>query len=122
MLLLCLAAGCKAQITPPSAPDPVLNRRIEVLVRSQVELPADFTLSIVARQPSKCAGYEKLPITIIHSGKTQEFDFLISNDNTKLLHMDTMDLTKDPADAISLAGRPIRGNPAAKETGGNFDD
>jgi protein-disulfide isomerase len=122
MLLLCLAAGCKAQITPPSAPDPVLNRRIEVLVRSQFELPADVTLSIGARKPSQFAGYETLPITIIHSGKTQEFDFLISNDNTKLLHMDTMDLTKDPADAIPVAGRPIRGNPAAKVTVVNFDD
>jgi protein-disulfide isomerase len=38
------------------------------------------------------------------------------------MHMDTLDLTKDPADAISIAGRPIRGNPAAKVTVINFDD
>jgi protein-disulfide isomerase len=122
MLLLCLAAGCKAQIAPPSAPDPTLNRRIEVLVRSQFELPADCTLSIGARKPSEFAGYETLPIAIMHNGKTQEFDFLISNDNTKLLHVDSMDLTKDPADAIPVAGRPIRGNPNAKVTVVNFDD
>jgi protein-disulfide isomerase len=79
-------------------------------------------LSIGARKPSQFAGYETLPITIVHNGKTQEFDFLISDDNTKLLHMDTMDLTKDPADAIPIAGRPIRGNPAAKVTVVNFDD
>lgn len=122
MLLLCLAAGCKAQNAPPSAPDPTLNRRIEVLVRSQFELPADVTLSIGARKPSQFTGYETLPIIIVHNGKTQEFDFLISDDNTKLLHMDSMDLTKDPADAIPIAGRPIRGNPAAKVTVVNFDD
>ena len=100
----------------------MLDRRIEVLVRSQFELPADVTLSIGARKPSQFAGYEALPITITHNGKAQEFDFLISDDNTKLLHMDSMDLTKDPADAIPIAGRPIRGNPAAKVTVVNFDD
>ena len=49
-------------------------------------------------------------------------DFLISTDSTKLIHLDTFDLTKDPADAIPIAGRPIRGNPAAKVTVINFDD
>jgi protein-disulfide isomerase len=122
MLLLCLTAGCKAQVAPPSAPDPALNRRIEVLVRSQFDLPADVTLSIGARKPSQFTGYETLPITIVHNGKPQEFDFLISDDNTRLLHMDSMDLTKDPADAIPVAGRPIRGNPDAKVTIINFDD
>jgi len=122
MLLLGLTVGCKAQIASPSAPDPVLNRRIEVLVRSQFDLPADVTMSIGARKRSQFTGYETLPIMITHSGKAQEFDFLISDDNTKLLHMDSMDLTKDPADAIPIAGRPIRGNPVAKVTVVNFDD
>jgi protein-disulfide isomerase len=122
LLLLGLTAGCKAQITPPSAPDPALNRRIDILVRSEFDLPADVTLSVGARKPSQFTGFETLPITITHNGKPQVFDFLISEDNTKLLHMDSMDLTKDPADAIPLAGRPIRGNPAAKVTVVNFDD
>jgi protein-disulfide isomerase len=122
MLLLGLTAGCKAQIAPPSAPDPALNRRIEVLVRSEFDLPADVTFNIGARKPSQFTGYETLPITITHNGKAQEFDFLISDDSTKLVHMDSLDLTKDPADAIPIAGRPIRGNPAAKVTVVNFDD
>jgi protein-disulfide isomerase len=122
LLFLGLAAGCKAQTPPPSVPDPALNRRIDILVRSQFELPPNVDLTIGARKPSQFAGYETLPITILHNGKSSEFDFLISNDNTKLIHMDTMDLTKDPADAISIAGRPIRGNPSAKVTVINFDD
>ena len=92
------------------------------MVRSQFDLPADVTLNIGARKPSQFTGYETLPIIITHSGKAQEFDFLISDDSTKLIHMDTVDLTKDPADAIPVAGRPIRGNPAAKVTVINFDD
>ncbi len=122
MLLLGLTIGCKAQTNPPSAPDPALNRRIEVLVRSEFELPADADLNIGARKPSAFTGYETLPVTITHSGKVSEVDFLISNDNTKLVHMDSLDLTKDPADAIPIAGRPIRGNPNAKVTVVNFDD
>lgn len=122
LLFLGLTVGCKAQTAPPAAPDPALNRRIEIMVRSEFDLPADITLSIGARKPSQFTGYETLPITIVHNGKPQVFDFLISDDSTKLIHMDTVDLTKDPADAIPIAGRPIRGNPAAKVTVVNFDD
>lgn len=122
LLALGLVLGCKAQNPPPSAPDPALNRRIEILVRSQFGLPADVDLSIGARKPSQFTGYETLPITITHHGKAQVFDFFISDDSTKLMHMDTMDLTKDPAEAIPINGRPIRGNPSAKVTIINFDD
>jgi len=122
LLILGLAVGCKAQVPPPAAPDPALNRRIEIMVRSEFDLPADVTLNIGARKPSQFAGYETLPIVITHNGKAQVFDFLISIDSTKLIHMDTVDLTKDPTDNIPIAGRPIRGNPAAKVTVVNFDD
>jgi protein-disulfide isomerase len=122
LLAVGLTVGCKAQNTPSSPSDPVLNRRIEVQVRSQFDMPADYEVSIGARKPSAFTGYETLPITITHASKSQVIDFLISTDNTKLIHLETMDLTKDPADAIPIAGRPIRGNPAAKVTVINFDD
>ena len=122
MLLLGLALGCKAQNPPPSAPDPALDHRIEILVRSEFDLAADATLTMGARRPSSFAGYETLPVVITQRGATQEIEFLISNDNTKLVHMDSMDLTKDPANSIPIAGRPIRGNPNAKVTVVNFDD
>ena len=122
LLLLGLTVGCKAQSAQPAAPDAALNQRIEVLVRNQFEMPPDVTIAIGARSSSQFTGYQTLPITITHGSKSQEIDFLISNDNTKLVHLDTIDLTKDPADAISIAGRPIRGNPAAKVTLINFDD
>jgi protein-disulfide isomerase len=122
LLVLGLTAGCRAQSTPPSGPDPALNRRIEILVRSQYEMPPDVTISIGARTPSQFTGYETLPVTITRASKSQVVNFLISTDNTKLVHLDTFDLTKDPADAIPIAGRPIRGNPAAKVTVINFDD
>jgi protein-disulfide isomerase len=122
LLVLGLTAGCKAQTPAPSNPDPVLDRRIEVLVRSQYEMPADVTIAIGARTPSEFTGYEKLPVTLTHDSKSQVVNFLISSDNTKLARMEIFDLTKDPADAIPITGRPIRGNPAAKVTVVNFDD
>lgn len=121
-LILGLTTGCKAQTTASPATDPELARRIEVLVRSQYELPPDYNLTIGARKPSQFAGYESLPITVSKGEKSQVIDFLISPDNTKLIHFSTFDLTRDPADQIPIAGRPIRGNPAAKVTVINFDD
>lgn len=117
-----LTAGCRAQSTAPSGPDPALNRRIEIRVRSQYELPPDVTVSIGARTASEFPGYETLSVTIARDSKSQVVNFLISADSTKLVHLDTFDLTKDPADAIPVAGRPVRGNPAAKVTIINFDD
>ncbi len=121
LLVLVLAIGCKAQ-SPPPALSATLERRIEVQVRSEYQLPSDVEVSIGARTPSRFTGYQTLPITISRAGKSQVIDFLISDDSTKLVHMDTMDLTKTPADSIDITGRPIRGNPAAKVTIVNFDD
>jgi protein-disulfide isomerase len=123
LLALGLTAGCKAQTPVTSSPDPVLARRIEIQVRSQFELPANVAIAIGARTPSEFTGYEKLPITLTLGAKSQVVDYLISLDGTKLIRrQDIFDLTKDPADAIPIAGRPIRGNPVAKVTIVNFDD
>jgi protein-disulfide isomerase len=122
LLVLGLTVGCRAQSTAPSSPDPALNRRIEILVRAQYELPPDVTVALGARTPSQFTGYDTLAVTISRGTKSQLIDFLISTDNTKLIHLDTFDLTKDPADAIPIAGRPIRGNSNAKVTIVNFDD
>lgn len=120
MLLVCLAIGCKAQTAP--APGSALERRIEVTVRSQYNLPPDVDVTLGARGPSKFAGYQALPITVSKGDQKQVIDFLISDDSTKLVHLDTMDLTKGPSEIITTAGRPIRGNPNAKVTVVSFDD
>ena len=120
---MALAAGCRAQNATPSGPDPALSRRIEIRVRSQYEMPPDVTVSIGARTASEFPGYETLSVTLSRGSKSQVVKYLISLDSTRLIRPDDIfDLTKDPADAIPVAGRPIRGNPAAKVTIINFDD
>lgn len=137
LLAVCLTVGCKAQSTPPPAAsrsavsgsalqgsihDDVLTRRIEVMVRSQFGVPPDYSVAIGIRNPSQFPNYDKLPITLTRGEKKTTIDFLISTDNKTLARLDTFDLSKDPAGAIDVAGRPIRGNPAAKVTVVNFDD
>ena len=128
LLALCLAAGCKAQTTPPqsaqqNSPDTALiNRRIEVLVRSQFNVPQDYSVAIGARKPGNIGGYDALPVTLSRAAKSTVVDFLISTDNKTLARLETFDLAKDPVFSIDVAGRPIRGNPAAKVTVINFDD
>ena len=125
LLALVLAAGCKAQTAPPipNAPDAaLLNRRIEVMVRSQFNVPQDYAVAIGVRTPSPFTGYDALPVTLSRAASTTVVNFLISTDGKTLARLDKFDLEKDPVFAINVAGRPIRGNPDAKVTVINFDD
>jgi protein-disulfide isomerase len=122
LLTLCLAVGCKGQTGSQGSTDQAANRRIELLIRSQFNLPANYDVSIGARKPSKMNGYDELPVTVSYGSRSQAIDFLISTDGKKLARLETYDLTKDPAAAIDIAGRPVRGNPKAKVTIVSFDD
>ena len=122
LLALGLAVGCKAQSAGSGTQDAALNRRIEVMVRSQFSIPPDVSVVLGQRAPSQIAGYNALPITLSHGSTKKVIDFLISTDNTKLARLETFDLAKDPVFNIDIAGRPIRGNPDAKVTVINFDD
>jgi protein-disulfide isomerase len=122
LFALGLAIGCKAQPAQQSQPNLEMNRRIEVLVRSQFNVPQDYTVIIGARKPSAFPGYETLPVSFTRGSKSTPFDFLISTDGKTLARLETFDLVKNPAFNIDVAGRPVRGNPAAKVTVINFDD
>lgn len=120
LLAIALAAGCKAQTN--TATDPGLNRRIEVMVRSQFNIPAQVSVTLGQRGHSQIPGYDSLPVTLAQGAHSQVVDFLISTDNKTLARLETFDLAKNPLFNIDVAGRPIRGNPDAKVTVINFDD
>ncbi len=122
LLALGLAVGCKAQPAQSIGANLEANRRIEVMVRSQFNVPQDYTVTIGTRKPSQVSGFDSLPITLTRGSKSTPFDFLISTDGKTLARLETFDLAKNPALTIDTTGRPIRGNPAAKVTVINFDD
>jgi protein-disulfide isomerase len=122
LLAVCLAVGCKAQMA--SAPSEIasVDRHIEVMVRSQYNVPQDYAVTIGARKPSQFPGYDSLSVTLTKGEKKTVVEFLISTDGNTLARLEKFDLQKDPIFNIDVTGRPIRGNPAAKVTVINFDD
>jgi protein-disulfide isomerase len=92
------------------------------MVRSQYNLPPEISVAIGARKPGQIPGFDTLPVTLSRGGMTKVLDFLISTDGKTLARLDKYDLFNDPAFSIDVAGRPIRGNPAAKVTVISFDD
>jgi protein-disulfide isomerase len=97
-----------------------LNHRIEVMVRAQYNIPLDYAIVQGPRKPSQIPGYDSLPVTLSHGASQTVVDFLISTDNKTLARLDTYSLTDFPL--FNVAGRPIRGNPAASVTVISFDD
>jgi protein-disulfide isomerase len=122
LLVLGLAVGCKAQPTPVQPADLALNRHIEVMVRTQFNVPPDYSVAISPRQPSQIPGYQTLPVALSRGAQKTVVDFLISNDGKTLARLETFDLAKDPAFNIDINNRPVRGNTAATVTVVNFDD
>ncbi|MGA2653771.1 MAG: thioredoxin domain-containing protein [Terracidiphilus sp.] len=129
LLAFGMTAGCKAQSTPSQTAPPqqaldaaTLTRHIEVLVRSEFNVPQDYAVTLGDRKPSAITGYDSLSITFSRKDKSKVENFLISKDNRTLARLETFDLATDPVFSIDVSGRPIRGNPNAKVTVINFDD
>lgn len=123
-VLLAAGLGCNAQSAPTTgAIDSKLDRQIKLTVRSQYNVPPDYSVTVGQRSKSDINGYDTLPITFSNgTGKKKTTTFLISKDNNTLARLEKFDLSKNPASGISVLGRPVRGNPAAKVTLINFDD
>lgn len=121
-LLVAASSGCQAQSAPPDAK---LNRRIEVLVRSQMQVPPEYSVTVGARSKSAFTGYDTVPITFSLPSKPgtkpKTVEFLLSQDGTTLARLQKFDLTKDP-NVAQLVNRPVRGDEQAKVTIVNFDD
>jgi protein-disulfide isomerase len=99
-----------------------VERRIEVLVRSQFNVPPDYDVSLGGKTKSDIPGYDNLPVTFSHKGKQTTVTFLISKDGNTLARLERFDISKDPQSIYTLAHRPVRGNPDAKVTVVNYDD
>jgi len=126
VLTLSVAAlGCHAQTAvqtasqPASASQPAgaklspeLARRVEVMIRSRIEVPPQYTISIGARAKSEVPGYDQVSVTFAADGNTSKpLTFLISADGKTLAQFNKFDISQDPRDKVAAAGRPGRGGP-----------
>jgi protein-disulfide isomerase len=130
-LLLALSTiGCHAQsktLGPVQAGQKLSaeeGRRVEVMIRSRSQMPPDYTLQIGTPVVSDISGFAKLPVNYTSTeGVTRTIEFLISNDGKTLAQINRFDLSQDPKDKVSAAGRPARGGPeSAPVQIVNFDD
>lgn len=99
-----------------------LDRKIELIIRSEYDIPNNCDIKVGSRTPSAVPGYDQLQVTIHQGQQSNTVGFLISSDNMKLGRLETFDLDHIPALSIDVQGRPIRGNPNAAVTVINFDD
>ena len=124
---LCLfpIAGCRAQTPAGASLTPQQARRVAVLVRSQLNVPADWEIAPGARSASNVPGYDTLRIDFYPAADPvhkEPVDFLISKDGSTLARMSKYDLSTLPGSDIVTAGRPVRGDARAKVEIVNFDD
>jgi protein-disulfide isomerase len=102
-----------------------LNRKIEVMIRSELSVPPQYNVAIGARQKSDVAGYDTLPVMFSLPGQpshSQTVDFLLSTDGNTLARLSKWNIGPDPGSLLPTEGRPVRGNPQATITIVNFDD
>ena len=139
-ILVFAAAGSPAQQTPAKAAPPAtdaaaanapaasvagLHRKIEIMIREELNVPPQYEIAIGPRQKSDVNGYDTIPVTFSlpsQPQRKQTVDFLLSKDSNTLARMSKWDIGTDPATALPIEGRPVRGNPDAKVTIVNFDD
>ena len=108
--------------TSSSPSDASLERKIEVLIRSQFSVPPEYDIQLGARIKSNIGGYDTLPVTFINDDKRTSVEFLVSGDGSTLARLEKFDLNNNPFLAIDTDGRPVRGTPTAKVEIINFDD
>jgi len=117
------ALGCHAQVgagpaagstadAGSGALSPELARRVEVLIRTRANVPAEYQAHIGPRTKSEMPGYDQITVTFSTEGKTSKpLTFLLSADGKTLAQLNKFDISKEPKELVSGAGRPARGGP-----------
>jgi protein-disulfide isomerase len=89
-----------------------LARRVEVLIRSRSNVPPEYDIQIGPRSKSDVAGFDEISVNFTADGKTSKpVPFLLSTDGKTLAQFSKYDISKDPKQLVSGAGRPARGGP-----------
>jgi protein-disulfide isomerase len=104
---------------------PALDRKVERMIRSELNVPPQYEVTIGAREKSDVSGFDTIPVTFSlpnEPQRKQTVDFLLSKDSNTLARLSKWDIGSDPVAMLPTEGRPVRGNADAKVTIVNFDD
>lgn len=84
-------------------------------MRSRTKVPPNYLVAVGPRTHSDVAGFDTVDITITSdAGKVYKpIQFLLSTDGKTLAQFAKFDISADPRDLVSAAGRPSRGGPAS---------
>jgi protein-disulfide isomerase len=112
LTLTTLSCHAQSPAASPSAVSPETARRVEVLIRSKSNIPPNYTISIADRKKSEIPGFDQISVLFTADGQTSKpATFLLSDDNKTLAQFSRYDISKDPKELVSGAGRPSRGGP-----------
>jgi len=122
------AFGCHAQApasataqTPVKAPaaavvqvgvklSPGMARKAEVMIRNKSTISLDYAISFGVPTASEVPGYDQVLASFTTEGAPPKTaTFLLSTDGKTLAQFNKLDLSQDPKDKVSQAGRPARG-------------
>jgi len=116
-LLVAASLGCHAQVPPAGGKtlSPELARRVEILLRSRTKVPPNFLVAVGAREPSEIPGFNTVNVTITSDTgqKFKPIPFLLSTDGKTMAQFSKFDISNNPRDLVSAAGRPTRGGPTS---------
>jgi hypothetical protein len=121
-LMLFVAGAGRAQIATtsssraPGPTSPSIDRKIEVLIRSRFSVPPDYDVLLGAKTGSDIAGYDNLPVTFAHKDKQTVVNFPISKDGSTLARVEKFSIDDNPALAIDVDKRPVRGAPTVRSS------
>ena len=131
-LLIAASLGCHAQVPPAAASSakssnmltPEQARRVEVLLRSRLKVPPDYSMVLSPRGPSDIPGFDTIDVVFVQNGETSKpLEFLLSKDTKTLAQFNKYDISADPKNLVSGKDRPARGGPdSAPVTIVSFDD
>ena len=132
------AFGCHAQTPAPAAAQtpvapavqvgvklsPEMARKAEVMIRNKSTISLDYAISFGLPTASEVPGYDQVLATFSTQGASpRTATFLLSTDGKTLAQFNKLDLSQDPKDKVSQAGRPARGGgPNAPVLIVGFDD
>jgi protein-disulfide isomerase len=125
MLVFAVGEAQNTSLLNPASSSPIipsLERKIEVLIRSQFSVPPEYEIQLGARIKSNMEGYDTLPVTFIHEDKRTSVEFLVSGDGSTLARLEKFNINNNPSLSIDTDRRPARGAPTAKVEIINFDD